>query len=91
MEFVRKEPFIKDGKVVSIVVGATETDGDHSAYIDTVCHIDEADQKALSDWTEDELDAFLSACAVDKDWESVLSGQIQARKDAPISGEFVFA
>lgn len=90
MEFVRKEPFVKDNKVVSIVVGATEVDGDYSAYIDTVCQIYEADQKALSAWTESEVDDFCDECAEDNDWQTVLDNQVQAKKDAPVPESFPF-
>ena len=91
MEFVRKEPFVKDNKVVSIVVGATEVDGDYSAYIDIVCQIDEEDQKALSAWTESEVDDFCDECAEDHDWQTILGAQIQSKKDAPVPESFPFA
>ena len=91
MEFIRKEPFVKDNKVVSIVVGATEIDGDYSAYIDASCSIDEADQKALSAWTESEVDDFCDECAEDHDWQTALDSQIQSKKDAPVPESFPFA
>ena len=91
MDFTRKEPFVKDNKVVSIVVGATEVDGDYSAYIDTVCQIDEEDQKALSAWTESEVDDFCDECAEDHDWQTALDSQIQSKKDAPVPESFPFA
>ena len=90
MDFTRKEPLVKDNKVVSIVVGATETDGDYSAYIDLDCLIDAADQKALSAWTESEVSDFCDACAVEHDWQASLDNQIQVQKDAPVSGVFPF-
>ena len=90
MDFTRKEPFVKDNKVVSIVVGATETDGAYSAYIDRVCPIDAADQKALSAWTESEVSDFCDACAVEHDWQAILDNQIQAQKDAPAPESFPF-
>ena len=91
MDFVRKEPFVKNNKVVSIVIGATETDGDYSAYIDTVCQIDEADQKALSAWTESELSDFCDECAEDHNWQATLDAAIQGKKDAPVPESFPFA
>ena len=91
MEFVRKEPFVKDNKVVSIVVGATEVDGDYSAYIDMGCQIYEADQKALSAWTESEVDDFCDNCAEDNDWQTALDSQIQSKKDAPVPESFPFS
>ena len=90
MDFVKKEPFVKNNKVVSIVVGATETDGAYSAYIDLICQIDEADQKALSAWTESEVSDFCDACAVEQDWQATLDNQIQALKDAPVPESFPF-
>ena len=90
MDFVRKEPFVKDSKVVSIVVGATEVDGDYSAYIDTSCPIDAADQKALSAWTESEVDNFCDDCAEEHDWQTVLDHEVQAKKDAPVPESFPF-
>mgnify|MGYP003139442321 CR=1 FL=1 len=91
MNFTRKEPFVKDNKVISIVVGATEVDGDYSAYIDTPCSIDEVDQKALSEWTSSELDAFCSQCAVDHNWQEMLDSSIQSQKDSPVAEQFPFA
>jgi hypothetical protein len=91
MDFVRKEPFVKDSKVVSIVVGATEVDGDYSAYIDRVCQIDEEDQKALSAWTESEVDDFCDECAEDHDWQATLNAAIQGKKDAAVPEKFPFA
>ena len=91
MDFVRKEPFVKDNKVVSIVVGATEVDGDYSAYIDRVCQIDEEDQKALSAWTESEVDDFCDECAEEHNWQETLDNQVQAKSNAPVPESFPFA
>ena len=90
MDFVRKEPFVKNDKVVSIVVGAMETDGDYSAYIDRSCPIDAADQKALSAWTESEVDDFCDECAEDHDWQTILDSRIQSKKDDPAPERFPF-
>jgi len=91
MDFVRKEPFVKDNKVVSIVVGATEVDGDYSAYIDRSCPIDAADQKALSAWTESEVDDFCDECAEHHNWQEILDTAIQGKKDAAVPEKFPFA
>ena len=90
MDFVRKEPFVKGNKVVSITVGATEVDGDYSAYIDRVCKIDEADQKALSAWTKSEVDDFCDECAEDNNWQETLDNRVQSKRDAPVPESFPF-
>ena len=84
--FSRVEPHVvcdgqpDEGKVCSVVVGMSATDGDHGAYIDTTVQLTGAGvvlPEAL------DLSAICNGAADDGDWKTSLDAQIESQKAQP--------
>ena len=99
MDFHRQEPYVietdpegesGDGKVVSIVIGAKEIDGDFSAEIVATIDITEVDQKLLSEWSESDVTTFCTQYATDNGWQAILDAQIANDKANAIPDRKVF-
>ena len=86
MEFVRQEPVVVGGNVVSINLGATEVDGVYTAYVDANVAIPAEEQKALESWTQEELDTFSTTAATNENFTSILANQINNQKGANADG-----
>jgi len=89
----RVESKEQSGKVISWVVGlsATEVDGDktYGAYIDMEVLVAEDDQKELDAYTQEEVLAIAESTKNDNNWDDVLTNQINAQKEAPVSKAFI--
>ena len=99
MDFHRQEPYVietdpegesGDGKVVSVVIGAKEIDGDFSAEIVATVDIAEVDQKLLSEWSESDVTTFCTQYATDNGWQAILDAQIANDKTNAIPDRKVF-
>jgi hypothetical protein len=84
--FSRVEPHVvcdgqpDEGKVCSVVVGMSATDGDHGAYVDTTVQLTGAGvvlPEAL------DLSAICNGAADDGDWKTSLDAQIESQKAQP--------
>ena len=84
--FSRVEPHVvcdgqpDEGKVCSVVVGMSATDGDHGAYIDTTVQLTGAGvvlPEAL------DLSGICNGAADDGDWKTSLDAQIESQKAQP--------
>ena len=84
--FSRVEPHVNcdghanAGKVCSVVVGMSATDGDHGAYVDTTVALTGV---AVVLPEELDLSAICNGAADDGDWKVNLAAQIDAQKEAP--------
>ena len=92
MEFTIKQPHISSSnKVVSLTIGAVEHDGEYSASIENVGPIAEAEQKLLTEWTEEQVDALCASTATALHWQSKLDANIAAQKEEkPVAAVFPF-
>ena len=84
--FSRVEPHVvcdgqpDEGKVCSIVVGMSATDGDHGAYVDTTVQLTGAAMVAPESL---DLSAICNGAADDGEWKTSLAAQIESQKAQP--------
>jgi hypothetical protein len=70
------------GKVCSVVVGMSATDGEYGAYIDTTVALTGVASVLPADL---DLSAICNGAADDGDWKVSLAAQIDSQKGAPHS------
>ncbi|HIA62977.1 MAG TPA: hypothetical protein EYN93_08795 [Planctomycetaceae bacterium] len=70
------------GKVCSVVVGMSATDGEYGAYVDTTVQLTGVAMVAPEDL---DLSAICNGAADDGDWKTSLDAQITSQKAAPHS------
>ena len=68
------------GKVCSVVVGMSATDGEYGAYVDTTVALTGV---AVVIPEELDLSAICNGAADDGDWKTSLDAQIASQKEAP--------
>ena len=72
----KTEPYVKDNKVVQWGLTFKATNGDVSAVTNEIVDVPEDDQKALADWTNEEIQAFRDGIKDDRGWTSELEKQV---------------
>ena len=84
--FSRVEPHVNcdsspdAGKVCSVVVGMSATDGEFGAYVDTTVALTGVASVLPADL---DLSAICNGAADDGDWKTSLDAQIASQKEAP--------
>ena len=84
--FSRVEPHVNcdsspdAGKVCSVVVGMSATDGEYGAYVDTTVQLSGAGVVLPESL---DLAAICNGAADDGDWKTSLAAQIASQKEAP--------
>ena len=84
--FSRVEPNVvcagqaDEGKVCSVVVGMSASEGDHGAYVDTTVSLTGAAVVLPGDL---DLSAICNGAADDGDWKTSLAAQIDSQKAQP--------
>ena len=68
------------GKVCSVVVGMSATDGEYGAYVDTTVALTGVASVLPADL---DLSAICNGAADDGDWKTSLNAQIASQKEAP--------
>ena len=68
------------GKVCSVVVGMSATDGEYGAYVDTTVALTGVASVLPADL---DLSAICNGAADDGDWKVSLAAQIASQKEAP--------
>ena len=68
------------GKVCSVVVGMSATDGEYGAYVDTTVQLSGAGVVLPGSL---DLSAICNGAADDGDWKTSLAAQIASQKEAP--------
>ena len=84
-------PLVLNEKVVSINISATETNG--SDIITTPSQnwpIATGDQKALSAWSQSDLDTVTAAAASQYGWVAFLDAELTVIASTPKQGKFNF-
>ena len=83
-------PSVQNDKVVSVNIRASETDGTNRVDTDQNWLIAEEDQKALSSWSQSDLDAVTAAATTHYGWVALLSAQLEVVRAKPKQDKFNF-
>ena len=84
-------PQVLNNKVVSVNVSATETNGTDTVWTGNhVWPIAAADQKALSAWSQSDLNAVTAAAAAQHGWAAYLNAELSGLAAKPAKGKFNF-
>ena len=94
-------PEVLNNKVVSVNISATETNGTDTNLIcgpetitvwtgNHVWPIAAADQKALSAWSQSDLDAVTAAATAQLGWVAYLNAELSGLAAKPKKGKFNF-
>lgn len=69
-------PSVKDGKVVSWSLSYSGTQGDTTGVCNETVEVPDDQQKALADWSEDDIVAFRDGIKEDRGWTAALADQL---------------
>lgn len=70
------EPYVKDNKVVAWGLSYSGTQGDTTGICNETVDVPDDQQKALADWSEDDILAFRDGIKEDRGWAAALADQL---------------